>query len=572
MSTAELTTHAPRGAPRRRGLDAPAARVQDDPGERPAPAGSRLRRPGPAPERPQHERPAQPRSGCYHSGRLAGTGYVSILPGRPGHRALGGASFAPNPLYFDPENLVRLAIEGGCNAVASTLGVLGATSPQVRAQVPLHRQAQPQRAAELSERVRPDHVRQRAARVGAWARRASARRSTSARRSRAARSSRSRGPSRRPTGSGCSPCCGATCATRRSRSTASTTTSSADLTGQANHLGVTIEADIIKQKLPENNGGYNALNVRTATSYGKTSELVYSELTTDNPIDLTRYQLANCYMGRAGLINSGGASSGESDLAEAVRTAVINKRAGGTGLISGRKAFQRPMDEGIGLLQRDPGRLPGRRGHDRLTAVTAPRRACNAGCIAPGVAGGCPAWGPARCCACWSSSSPSWSRPTGCDLLRGSGGGRRRARGEGARRADRRRGHDPRAARRARGDRCATSAWTRRSRSSRARRCSASRRRRARRTPGWSPGGACASSPARRPATATGACWPTCDRASDGVFVNAALVRDGYARHAHDRAERPLRAAVRGAAGATRARRDAGCGAGADRSRAPPEG
>ena len=133
----------------------------------------------------------------------------------------------------------------------------------------------------------------------------------------------------------------------------------ADLTGQANHLGVTIEADIIKQKLPENNGGYGALN-QNGSSYGKTNKLVYEKLTTDNPIDLTRYQVANCYLGRSPLINSGGASSGETDLAEAVKTAVINKRAGGTGLISGRKAFQRPFDEGVAAAPRDPGRLPGR--------------------------------------------------------------------------------------------------------------------------------------------------------------------------------------------------------------------
>ncbi len=144
----------------------------------------------------------------------------------------------------------------------------------------------------------------------------------------------------------------------------------ADLTGQANHLGVTIEADIIKQKLPENNGGYNALN------FGKTHKAVYSQLTTDNPIDLTRYQLANCYMGRAGLINSGGASAGESDLKEAVKTAVINKRAGGMGLISGRKAFQRPMKEGVGAAQRDPGRLSREGDHDRLSVVSGFSRTC----------------------------------------------------------------------------------------------------------------------------------------------------------------------------------------------------
>jgi hypothetical protein len=160
------------------------------------------------------------------------------------------------------------------------------------------------------------------------------------------------------------PCCGATCAIRTSRQGGTDYHEAADLTGQANHLGVTIEADIIKQKLPENNGGYNALK------FGKTHKKVYSELTTDHPIDLTRYQVANCYMGRAGLINSGGAS-GANDLEEAVRTAVINKRAGGMGLISGRKAFQRPMAEGVGAAERDPGRVPGRGGLDRLVGFDA---------------------------------------------------------------------------------------------------------------------------------------------------------------------------------------------------------
>jgi class I fructose-bisphosphate aldolase len=284
----------------------------------------------------------------YDHGRLGGTGYVSILPVDQGIEHSGGASFAPNPLYFDPENLARLALDGGCNAFASTLGVLGAVSRKYAHRIPLiaklnHNEfltypnkydqimfSSVQRAWELG-----------AAGVGAtiyFGSEESGRQIVEV--ARAFEEAHRLGMF--------------TVLWCYLRNSAFKTADvdyhlAADLTGQANHLGVTIEADIIKQKLPENNGGYIALN-SNGVSYGKTNDLVYSKLTTDHPIDLTRYQLINCYLGRAGLINSGGASSGQTDLAEAVRTAVINKRAGGTGLISGRKAFQRPMDEGVGLL------------------------------------------------------------------------------------------------------------------------------------------------------------------------------------------------------------------------------
>jgi class I fructose-bisphosphate aldolase len=284
----------------------------------------------------------------YDHGRLGGTGYVSILPVDQGIEHSGGASFAPNPLYFDPENLARLALDGGCNAFASTLGVLGAVSRKYAHRIPLiaklnHNEfltypnkydqimfSSVQRAWELG-----------AAGVGAtiyFGSEESGRQIVEV--ARAFEEAHRLGMF--------------TVLWCYLRNSAFKTADvdyhlAADLTGQANHLGVTIEADIIKQKLPENNGGYVALN-SNGVSYGKTNDLVYSKLTTDHPIDLTRYQLINCYLGRAGLINSGGASSGQTDLAEAVRTAVINKRAGGTGLISGRKAFQRPMDEGVGLL------------------------------------------------------------------------------------------------------------------------------------------------------------------------------------------------------------------------------
>ena len=276
-------------------------------------------------------------------GRLGGSGYVSILPVDQGVEHSAGASFAPNPAYFDPENLVQLAIEGGCNAVASTLGVLGAVARKYAHKIPFLLKLNHNEFLSYPntfDQIRFANVRQ-AFEMGAM-------------------------------GVGATIYFGSEESKRQLqevtemfhqahelgmftvlwcylRNAAFKTKEvdyhlAADLTGQANHLGVTIEADIIKQKLPETNGGYTALN------FGKTSKKVYTDLTSDNPIDLTRYQVINCYSGRAGLINSGGASAGESDLKEAVRTAVINKRAGGMGLISGRKAFQRPMPEGVALL------------------------------------------------------------------------------------------------------------------------------------------------------------------------------------------------------------------------------
>jgi class I fructose-bisphosphate aldolase len=283
----------------------------------------------------------------FDHGRLGKSGYLSILPVDQGIEHAAGASFAKNPDYFDGENIVKLAIEGGCNAVASTYGVLGAVARKYAHKIPFimkinHNEllTYPNKFDQvLFATVKAAHE-MGAAAVGAtiyFGSEQSDRQIVEV--SQAFAHAHELGM--------------ATILWCYLRNNAFKKEKdyhlSADLTGQANHLGVTIEADIIKQKLPENNGGYVALN-RNGASFGKTSDLVYSELTSDNPIDLTRYQLANCYMGRSGLINSGGASSGESDLAEAVRTAVINKRAGGTGLISGRKAFQRPMDEGIALL------------------------------------------------------------------------------------------------------------------------------------------------------------------------------------------------------------------------------
>lgn len=284
----------------------------------------------------------------YNHGRLSGTGYVSILPVDQGIEHSAGASFAKNPIYFDSENIIRLAVEGGCNACASTLGVLGSVGRKYAHKIPMivklnHNElltypnkfdqvmfAQVDQAFDMGavavgatiyfgseestrQLIEVSQAFQRAHELGLvtilW------------------------------------------CYLRNSafKQKDADYHLAADLTGQANHLGVTIEADIIKQKLPVLNNGYGALNAGDS-SYGKHDKRIYSELTSDHPIDLTRYQVMNCYMGRAGLINSGGASSGDSDLAEAVRTAVINKRAGGMGLISGRKAFQRPMDEGVELL------------------------------------------------------------------------------------------------------------------------------------------------------------------------------------------------------------------------------
>jgi fructose-bisphosphate aldolase, class I len=279
----------------------------------------------------------------FDHGRLGGTGYLSILPVDQGIEHSAGASFAPNPAFFDPAKIVELAVEGGCNAVASTLGVLGAVARRFAHRIPFlvklnHNEL-------LTHPNRFDQVFfgqvEQAFDMGAVA-------------------------------IGATIYFGSEESTRQIQETSEAFQlahelgmatvlwcylrnpafkqdidyhESADLTGQANHLGVTIQADIIKQKLPTNNGGYNALK-----GYGKTHKKVYDELTTDHPIDLVRYQVANCYMGRAGLINSGGASAGQTDLQEAVRTAVVNKRGGGMGLISGRKAFQRPTKEGVELL------------------------------------------------------------------------------------------------------------------------------------------------------------------------------------------------------------------------------
>ncbi len=278
----------------------------------------------------------------FNNGRLAGTGFVSILPVDQGIEHSGGASFAPNPDYFDPAKIVELAIEGGCNGVASTFGVLGSISRKYAHKIPFilklnHNQM-------LTYPNKPDQVMfanvENAFNMGA-------------------------------VGVGATIYFGAEEGMRQLQETTEAFSMAhelgmftilwcylrnpafkadkdyhvaADLTGQANHIGVTIEADIIKQKQAENNGGYTALK------FGKTHPLVYDKLTTDNPIDLCRYQVANCYMGRAGLINSGGASKGAGDLEAAVRTAVINKRAGGMGMISGRKSFQKPMKEGVKLL------------------------------------------------------------------------------------------------------------------------------------------------------------------------------------------------------------------------------
>ncbi len=279
----------------------------------------------------------------YGSGRLAGTGYVSILPIDQGIEHSGGASFAPNPIYFDPENIVKLAIEGSCNAVATTLGVLGSVARQYAHKIPFimkfnHNQllTYPHQYDQVIFGQVEQAWNMGCAGVGAtiyYGSEESNRQIIEI--SEAFSRAHERGMFTV-----------LWCYLRNSAFNVNGTDyhETADLTGQANHLGVTIQADIIKQKLPTSNGGYKALQ------FGRTHDKVYSELSSDNPIDLCRYQVVNCYMGRSGLINSGGASSGASDYAEAVYTAVINKRAGGTGLISGRKAFQRPMAEGVQLL------------------------------------------------------------------------------------------------------------------------------------------------------------------------------------------------------------------------------
>ncbi|MEI6817727.1 MAG: class I fructose-bisphosphate aldolase [Bacteroidota bacterium] len=279
----------------------------------------------------------------YNHGRLAGTGYVSILPVDQGIEHSGGASFAPNPIYFDPENIVKLAIEGQCNAVASTFGVLGNVARKYAHKIPFivkinHNEflTYPNKFDQIMFGSVEDAWNMGAAAVGAtiyYGSDESARQIVEV--AEAFEYAHELGMAtvlwcylRNP----------------EFKKDGVDYHTSADLTGQANHLGVTIQADIIKQKLPTNNGGYNALN------FGKTHKKVYTDLTTDHPIDLCRYQVANCYMGRVGLINSGGESKGASDMADAVTTAVINKRAGGHGLISGRKAFQKPMKDGVELL------------------------------------------------------------------------------------------------------------------------------------------------------------------------------------------------------------------------------
>jgi class I fructose-bisphosphate aldolase len=284
----------------------------------------------------------------FNTGRLAGTGYLSILPVDQGVEHSAGASFAPNPIYFDPANIVKLAIEGGCNAVASTLGVLGACSRRYAHKIPFivkinHNEflSYPNSFDQILFASVDQAFDMGAVAIGATIYFGSEESKRQIQELSAAfQHAHELGL--------------VTILWCYLRNEAFTTKEkdfhvAADLTGQANHLGVTIEADIIKQKLPMNNGGYTALASKE-NPYGKTDKRLYTELSSDNLIDLTRYQVANCYMGRAGLINSGGASSGEGDLAEATRTAVINKRAGGMGLISGRKAFQRPMDEGAKIL------------------------------------------------------------------------------------------------------------------------------------------------------------------------------------------------------------------------------
>jgi class I fructose-bisphosphate aldolase len=278
-----------------------------------------------------------------NNGRLANTGYVSILPVDQGIEHSAGASFAPNPAYFDPENIVKLAMEGGCNAVASTYGVLGSVARKYAHKIPFivkinHNEfiSYPNRFDQIMFGTIKDAWNMGAAAVGAtiyFGSEESHHQIIEV--AKAFEYAHELGM--------------ATvlwCYLRNSgfKKDGVDYHTAADLTAQANHLGVTIQADIIKQKLPTNNGGYNAIN------FGKTHKSVYDKLTTDHPIDLCRYQVANCYMGRSGLINSGGESKGASDLAEAVTTAVINKRAGGMGLISGRKAFQKPMNEGVALL------------------------------------------------------------------------------------------------------------------------------------------------------------------------------------------------------------------------------
>ena len=278
----------------------------------------------------------------FNHGRLAGTGYLSILPVDQGIEHSAGASFAPNPIYFDPENIVKLAVEGGCNAVASTLGVLGSVARKWAHRIPFivkinHNEllTYPSKSDQVFFASVDQAFEMGAVAVGATIYYGS---------DEATRQIQEISEAFEYAHSlGMFAVLWAYLRNPAFKTKEADYHLSADLSGQANYLGVTIQADIIKQKQPECNGGYTALN------FGKTHKKVYSELSSDHPIDLTRYQVVNCYMGRAGLINSGGAS-GDNDLAQAARTAVINKRAGGTGLISGRKAFQKPMKDGVELL------------------------------------------------------------------------------------------------------------------------------------------------------------------------------------------------------------------------------
>jgi class I fructose-bisphosphate aldolase len=280
------------------------------------------------------------------NGRLGNTGYLSILPVDQGIEHSAGASFAKNPIYFDGENIIKLAIEGGCNGVATTLGVLGTVARKYAHKIPFilkinHNELLtfPNKSEQILFATVKQAYDQGCVAIGATIYFGS---DDSGRE--IVEISKVFDMAHQLGMATILWCYVRNAAFKRDKDYHV----SADLTGQANHLGVTIQADIIKQKLPENNGGYNVLN--TESSYGKTDKRIYSDLTSDHPIDLTRYQVANCYMGRAGLINSGGAS-GENDLQDALKTAVINKRAGGMGLISGRKAFQKPMKEGVALLQ-----------------------------------------------------------------------------------------------------------------------------------------------------------------------------------------------------------------------------
>lgn len=284
----------------------------------------------------------------YNNGRLGGSGYLSILPVDQGIEHSAGASFAPNPAYFDPEKIIELAIEGGCNAVASTYGVLASVARKYAHKIPFvvkinHNEllTYPNTFDQIMFGSIEEAWNMGAKAVGAtiyFGSDESSRQIIEV--AEAFEYAHELGMSTI-----------LWCYTRNGafKIDGKDYHTSADLTGQANHLGATIQADIIKQKMPDINGGFKALNSGDS-SYGKLKEEMYTELSSDHPIDLTRYQVLNNYAGRAGLINSGGASSGESDLADAVRTAVINKRAGGTGLISGRKAFQKPMNEGVALL------------------------------------------------------------------------------------------------------------------------------------------------------------------------------------------------------------------------------